>query len=135
MQAYTLYSLVVFTKKKLFDIVLLIQSLNMPPFFPPVSIHIKRLLYFCNLLIRDYYTAWKVSKYGVICGPYFPVFGLNTDTFHAVFTTKLKDGSVIDVWQYSKFASDYILWKLPGFVKDCERFMRASVQLFNRLTL
>ena len=40
-------------------------------------------------------TAWKVSKYGVISGPYFPVFGLNTgkcgpeitpylDTFHAV---------------------------------------------------
>ena len=24
------------------------------------------------------YTAWKVSKYGVISGPYFPVFGLNT---------------------------------------------------------
>ena len=40
-------------------------------------------------------TAWKVSKYGVIFGPYLPVFGLNTgkygpeitlylDTFHAV---------------------------------------------------
>ena len=25
------------------------------------------------------YTAWKVSKYGVISGPYFPVFGLNTE--------------------------------------------------------
>ena len=23
------------------------------------------------------YNAWKVSKYGVISGPYFPVFGLN----------------------------------------------------------
>ena len=40
-------------------------------------------------------TAWKVSKYGVISGPHFPVFRLNTgkygpeitlylDTFHAV---------------------------------------------------
>ena len=40
-------------------------------------------------------TVWKVSKCGVISGPYFPVFGLNTgkygpeitsylDTFHAV---------------------------------------------------
>ena len=40
-------------------------------------------------------TAWKVSKYGVISGPYFPVFRLNTgnygpeitpylDSFHAV---------------------------------------------------
>ena len=25
------------------------------------------------------YTAWKVSKCGVISGPYFPVFGLNTE--------------------------------------------------------
>ena len=47
---------------------------------------------YCN---RICYTGWKVSKYGVISGPYFPVFGLNTgkygpeitpylDTFHAV---------------------------------------------------
>ena len=43
-------------------------------------------------------TAWKVSKYGVSSGPYFPVFALNTekygpektpylDTFHAVEIT------------------------------------------------
>ena len=25
------------------------------------------------------FTAGKVPKYGVISGPYFPVFGLNTD--------------------------------------------------------
>ena len=45
-------------------------------------------------------TAWKVSKYGVISGPHFPVFGLNTgkygpeitpylDTFHAVTILQL----------------------------------------------
>ena len=51
---------------------------------------------FAQLIKRPMlYTAWKVSKYGVISGPYFPVFGLNTakygpemtpylDTFHAV---------------------------------------------------
>ena len=27
------------------------------------------------------YTAWKVSKYGVVSGPYFPVFGLNTGKY------------------------------------------------------
>ena len=50
-------------------------------------------------------TAWELFKYGVISGPYFPVFGLNTerygvntgkygpeitpypDTFHAVLPT------------------------------------------------
>ena len=26
-------------------------------------------------------TVWKVSKYGVISGPYFPVFGLNTERY------------------------------------------------------
>ena len=26
-------------------------------------------------------TAWKKSKYGVISGPYFPVFGLNTERY------------------------------------------------------
>ena len=60
--------------------------------------------------IRDIYlyilcTSWKVSKHGVICGPYFPVFSLNTgkhvpkitqylDTFHAV--------TVIDLWNWDR---------------------------------
>ena len=26
-------------------------------------------------------TVWKVSKYGVISGPYFPAFGLNTERY------------------------------------------------------
>ena len=26
-------------------------------------------------------TAWKVSKYAVISGPYFPVFGFNTEIY------------------------------------------------------
>ena len=29
----------------------------------------------------DITTAWKVSKYGVFSGPYFPVFGLKTDIY------------------------------------------------------
>ena len=32
-----------------------------------------------KILKNEWMTAWKVSKYGVISGPYFPVFGLNTD--------------------------------------------------------
>ena len=30
---------------------------------------------------HTFITAWKVSKYGVISGPYFPVFGLNTGKY------------------------------------------------------
>ena len=26
-------------------------------------------------------TTWKVSKYGVFSGPYFPIFGLNTEIY------------------------------------------------------
>ena len=29
------------------------------------------------------FTAWKVFKYGVISGPYFPAFGLNTKRYGA----------------------------------------------------
>ena len=31
------------------------------------------------------FTAWEVSKYGVISGPYFPVLGLNTDTYEVKY--------------------------------------------------
>ena len=48
-----------------------------------------------KVLLANKVTAWKVSKYEVFSGPYFPVFGLNTgkyeqekipylDTFHTV---------------------------------------------------
>ena len=51
----------------------------------------------------EWHIAWKVSKYGVISGPYFLVFSPNTgkygpeitpylDTFHAV-TRKMKNCS------------------------------------------
>ena len=30
---------------------------------------------------KDNITAWKVSKYGVISGPYFPLHGLNTEIY------------------------------------------------------
>ena len=34
-------------------------------------------------------TAWKVSKYGVISGPYFPVFRLNTGKYGPEVTSYL----------------------------------------------
>ena len=56
--------------------------------FLSIKIHFDVSL-FCeigNLYINDAMilwiflpTAWKVSKYGVFSGSYFPVFGLNTD--------------------------------------------------------
>ena len=34
-----------------------------------------------EFFLRIVIIAWKVSKYGVISGPYFPVFGLNTKIY------------------------------------------------------
>ena len=64
-------------------------------------------------------TAWKVSKYGVISGPYFPVFRLNTwiygpeitphlDTFHAVIlfwwcgTNNMNNKKEINIFKVGK---------------------------------
>ena len=38
-------------------------------------------LMFEKILLRIIITAWKVSKYGVFSGPYFPGFGLNTEIY------------------------------------------------------
>ena len=50
-------------------------------FQPTKNIHEKweLELMFEKILLRIIITAWKVSKYGVFSGPYFPGFGLNTD--------------------------------------------------------
>ena len=36
-----------------------------------------------------HYTAWKVCKYGVISGPYFPVFSPNTGKYGPEITRYL----------------------------------------------
>ena len=46
------------------------------------------------------FTAWKVSKYGVFSGPYFPALGPENnpylDTFHAVhFPWKVTNSEII----------------------------------------
>ena len=40
-------------------------------------------------------TAWKVSKYGVISGPYFPAFGLNTERYEVFNRNAGKHGPEI----------------------------------------
>ena len=66
-----------------------------------------------STLIIDY-TAWKVSKYGVISGPYFPAANLKTgkygpeiapylDTFHAVLLILLNKTLVLHVFLHSRY--------------------------------
>ena len=39
-------------------------------------------------------TAWKVSKYGVISGPYFPAFGLNTERYEVSLCIQSECGKI-----------------------------------------
>ena len=66
-----------------------------------------------STLIIDY-TAWKVSKYGVIYGSYFPAANLKTgkygpeiapylDTFHAVLLILLNKTLVLHVFLHSRY--------------------------------
>ena len=43
----------------------------------------------CAVFVLISFTAWKVSKYGVISDPYFPVFGLNTGKYGPEITPYL----------------------------------------------
>ena len=40
------------------------------------------------------YTARKVSKYGVFCGPYFPASGLNTGRFRVSLRIQSECGKI-----------------------------------------
>ena len=65
------------------------------------------------------YTTWKVSKYGVFSGQYFPLFRLNTvkygpkkspylDTFHAVIYCEIRRGysDLVWHWYYNLYAQN-----------------------------
>ena len=46
------------------------------------------------LAVSVQYTAQKVSKYGVFSGPYFPVFGLNAESFGVNLRIQSKCGEM-----------------------------------------
>ena len=43
---------------------------------------------------KGVYTAWKVAKYGVYPGPYFPAFGLNTEKYFVSFRIQSECGKI-----------------------------------------
>ena len=48
----------------------------------------------CKKVINTYHTAQKMSKYGVFSGPYFHVFGLNTEIYSADLRIQSKYGKI-----------------------------------------
>ena len=63
------------------------------------------------------YIAWKVSKCGVFSGPYFPVFGLNTEIY-----------GVEELWQLRKKKKS-CPWLLNNCASDCWTIVPATVEL------
>ena len=55
--------------------------------------HAKRLI--SCLEVKEYTnTAWKVSKYWIFSGPYFPAFGLNTERYFASLRIQSECGKI-----------------------------------------
>ena len=71
------------------------------------------ILFYKNLKNVITVTAWKVSKYRVFSGPYFPVFGLNTDKCGTEKTPCLDTFHAVSMIFMGKVFSDIIkLWYL-----------------------
>ena len=48
------------------------------------------------LVLLKAHTAWKVSTYGVFSGPYFPVFGLNTNIYEVnlrIYSVRIRENT------------------------------------------
>ena len=53
------------------------------------------------------FIAWKVDKYGVFSGPYFPVFGLNTGKYRPE-----KNSAMLNI--FSKIYEKFVLENLTS---------------------
>ena len=45
-------------------------------------------------MVLKTFTAWKVSKYGVFSGPYFPAFVLNTERYFVSLRIQSECGKI-----------------------------------------
>ena len=72
-----------------------------------------------NSLFRITFTAWKVSKYGVFFGPYFPEFGLNMELYSVNLRIqseyrkiRTRKNSVFRHFSRSVISQQHIPWKI-----------------------
>ena len=56
---------------------------------------------FSKYIATSNYTAWKVSKYRLFSGPYFPVFGLNTEIYSECRKIRTRKNSVFGYFLHS----------------------------------
>ena len=65
-----------------------------------------------------HFTAWKMSKYGLISGPHFPAFGLNTERYVVSFQIQSECGKI---WARNNYVFGHFLrsaWSLI-FLQIC----------------
>ena len=90
-----------------------------------------RKIHQCLLKIILGCTAWKVSKYGVFSGPYFPVFGLNTERYSVSLHIQPECGS-IRTRKNSVFGQTFSVSHYPWnsiFTTFICRWFRVKIQL------
>ena len=62
-------------------------------------------------------TAWKVSKYGIFSGPYFPIFGLNTGKYGPVGHFSHREYFQLTEWKHIQNSVKHL--KMESLCKKC----------------
>ena len=76
----------------------------------------------CDVKISLVNTVWKVSKYGVFSGLYFPIFGLNTEIYAITLVGSwvwvlCSESSILDFMLYSHVHVLGLLQKMTVIIK------------------
>ena len=86
------------------------------------------MLYGAFSIRNDLITVWKVSKYRVFSGPYFPVFGLSVNLRIQSECRKIRTrkNSVLEHFLLSEFAKKNALSKVDGIVSKSKIILRET---------
>ena len=74
-------------------------------------------------------TLWKVSKYGVFSGPYFPVFGLNTEIYEDRIQSEYGKIQSRKNSVFRHFSRSGVLWKAINFLDNIPKYSYIFSQL------
>ena len=71
-------------------------------------------------------TAWNVSIYGVVSGPYFPLFRLNTEIYflYSVRIQENKDQKLLCIWTLFK---QWEVYELKGSMQSIQNELGKKV--------
>ena len=128
------------------------------------SVYYYYYYYYCYYY-HYHYTAWKVLKYGIFSGPYFPVFGLNGLLLKSPYSVRIQENPnqkklriwilftqcccyhysklmmyldffVISIFKKQKFLKEFPYWFLhTGFYFGNQDFLFNLVLIFWQLTM